>query len=185
MISRRAQENIVALLLLAFFVVVLITSLGFSPRARTVPVPISVLAILLLLFQIFWQNFRPAEELNVDLFEALTGRSPSAGTAQESAPKPVDVGEQKAKESEDWRRILISLGFVGLLVALVLLAGPIPAIFVFTLSYFIVSGHLKPLKAIIYTLAFTVAIYVVFFLILNIQLYHGYLEPVAEYLRRL
>jgi len=184
MISRRAQENIVALLMLAFFVVVLVTSLGFSPRARLVPVPISVLAILLLFFQIFWQNYRPAEELNVDLLDVLTGRSNAAETEPDQTPKTIDVAEQKAKETEDWRRILISLGFVAILVALVLLAGPIPAIFVFTFGYFIVSGHLKPLKAAIYTLIFTLSIYLVFFVILKIQLYHGYLEPVAEFLRR-
>lgn len=185
MISRRAQENIVAVLLLGFFLVVLYTSLGFSPRARLVPVPISALAILLLLFQIFWQNYRPAEELNVDLLDVLTGRSNNPETAPEIKAKPADIQEQKVKESEDWRRILISLGFVAILVALVLLAGPIPAIFVFTFGYFIVSGHLKPLKAAIYTLTFTVAIYLIFFVVLKIQLYHGYLEPVAEFLRRL
>lgn len=181
MISRRAQENIFAVLLLAFFVAVLVTSLGYGPRARLVPVPISVLAILLLLFQIFWQNYRSADELNVDLLDVLTGRDTASGTAGETPEIPA---AKRTDEATAWRRIVIALGFVGLLVAMVLAFGPIPSIFVFTCGYFVASGHFRPLKAAIYTAVFTGAIYVVFVVILKIQLYHGYLDPVADYLRR-
>ena len=185
MISRRFQENIVVLLLLAFFAAVLITSLGYSPRARLVPIPIAGLAIVLLLFQLFWQNYRSADELNVDLLDVLTARSPTAGMTPQPDKTPEDIAAQRRKEAADWRRIVIALGFVALLVAMVLALGPIPAVFVFTFGYFVVSGHFRPLKAAVYTTAFTVSVYVVFVMILRIQLYHGYLEPVAEYLRRL
>jgi hypothetical protein len=67
---------------------------------------------------------------------------------------------------------------------MVLAFGPIPAIFVFTFGYFVASGHFGALKAAVYTAVFTGAIYVVFVVVLKIQLYHGYLDPVAEYLRR-
>ena len=99
--------------MLGFFIVVLVTSLGFSPRARLVPVPIAGLAILLLLFQIFWQNYRSADELNVDLLDVLTARGAKTGAAQETERTPADRAEQQAKETADWRRILVSLGFVG------------------------------------------------------------------------
>jgi len=184
MISRRAQENIFAVLLLAFFVAVLVTSLGYGPRARLVPVPISSLAILLILFQIFWQNYRSADELNIDLLDVLAGRDTTPEVTSETPKSETAEADKKAEEATAWRRILIALGFVGLLVALVLAGGPIPAIFVFTFGYFVVSGHFRPLKAAMYTTVFTGAIYLVFVVALKIQLYHGYLDPVADYLRR-
>jgi len=182
MISRRTQENIVIVLLLAFFGAVFVTSLGFSPRARLVPVPISALAMLLLLVQLFWQNFRPADELNVDLLDVLTSRSPSANP-QPDQPSG-DREESSEEEAASWRRVLIGIGFVALLVGLVLTAGPITAIFVFTFGYFVLSGHYSLLKAFVFTTAFTVVVYLLFIVALNIQPYHGYLEPVVDYLRR-
>jgi Tripartite tricarboxylate transporter TctB family len=183
MITRRTQENIVALLLLAFFVAVFVTSLGFSPRARLVPVPISVLAMILLLVQLFWQNFRPAEELNVDLLDVLTARSPTPDVTadremSEEAKAVADAGDAAA-----WKRVVVSIAFVALFVAMVFAIGPIPAIFVFTFGYFVLSGHYSLLKAAIYTTAFTVVVYLLFIVALKIQPYHGYLEPVVEYLR--
>lgn len=184
MISRRTQENIVALLLLTFFIAVFVTSLGFSPRARLVPVPISGLAILLLLVQLFWQNFRPAEELNVDLLDVLTARSTTADAVQATDKTPEDRKAENEDEAAAWRRILISLAFVAFFVALVWAVGPIPAIFVFTFGYFVVSGHYPPVKAAVFTTVFTVAVYLMFVVALNIQPYHGYLEPVVGYLRQ-
>jgi hypothetical protein len=179
--SRRAQENVVVLLLLAFFIAALVISLDYSPRARLVPVPVCSLAILLLLFQLVWQNLVSADALNVDIFDALTSRAPSAKSGPDEAgkqPEPVSEGTE-------WRRIVTALGFVGVLVAMVLLIGPIPAIFIFTFGYFVLSRHFSPAKAAAYTLVFTVAVYVVFVQVLQLQLYHGYLDPVAEFLRRL
>jgi hypothetical protein len=184
MISRRTQENIVVLLLLAFFVAVLVTSLGYTPRARLVPVPISALAILLLFVQLLWQNFRSADELNVDLLDVLTSRSPSAGVAQQPAETLADETAARENEAAAWRRVVIAIGFVALLVVLILAFGPIPAIFVFTFGYFVLSGHYSLAKAAVSTTVFTVAVYLLFVVALKIQLYHGYLEPVVEYLRR-
>jgi hypothetical protein len=187
MISRRAQENIVVLLLLAFFVAVFVTSLGFSPRARLVPVPISVLAILLLLVQLFWQNFRPADELNVDLLDVLTARSSTAGvtTDRTESKEKKTAAEEQEEEAASWKRVAIAIGFVALLVALTLALGPIPAIFVFTFGYFMLSGHYPLFKAAIYTIVFTLAVYLLFMVALNIQPYHGYLKPLVDYLRQL
>jgi len=47
-----------------------------------------------------------------------------------------------------------------------------------------VSGHYSLLKAAIYTTVFTVAVYLLFMVALNIQPYYGYLQPVIDYLRR-
>ena len=100
-----------------------------------------------------------------------TARSPTADVADAQRKPPEDEVALKRKEAADWRRIIVALGFVALLVAMVLAVGPIPAIFVFTLGYFVISGHFRPLKAIAYAMAFTVSVYVVFVVILKIQLY--------------
>lgn len=179
--SRRLQENIVILFLLAFFVAVLLTSFGYGPRARLVPVPIAILGIVLTLFQFAWQNLRAADTLNIDLLEVLTrrGRNPDvvAGSdAEPPAAKPPGT---------DGRRMAVAFGMVALFVAMIIAIGPIPSIFLFTGAYFVLSGHFRPGKAVLYAALFAAATYIVFVQILQLQLYNGYLEPVAEFLRRL
>lgn len=80
---------------------------------------------------------------------------------------------------------MIALGFVGLLVAMTMLLGPMPSIFIFSCGYFILSGHFSTARAVFYTSIFTAMVYIIFVEALRLQLYHGYLEPVAEFLRRL
>lgn len=177
--SRRMQENIVILFLLAFFVAVLVASFGYGPRARLVPVPIAILGIVLVLFQLVWQNFRAADELNVNLLEVLAKRGPDmeAGTGAARQRKTTKTGEG--------RRIVIAFGMVAAFVAMILAIGPIPSIFVFTGAYFVLSGHYPLGKATLYAAIFAAATFLVFVQILQLQLYNGYLEPVAEFLRRL
>jgi Tripartite tricarboxylate transporter TctB family len=179
--SRRLQENIVILLLLAFFVAILVVSLGYGPRTRLVPVPISILAIVLILFQLVWQNLRTADDLSIDLLAVLTGRgdAPDAKGA-DAAPQQTGAGP-----SAEWQRIAIAFGMIALFMAMILAVGPIPSIFLFTAAYFVLSGHYRLGKATFYAALFTIATYLVFVQILRVQLYNGYLEPVAEFLRRL
>ncbi len=179
--SRRIQENIVILLLLAFFVMVLVMSLGYGPRTRLVPVPIAILAIALIVFQFAWQNFRAADDLSVDLLEVLTGRGDKQGSAAADGPP-----ERAATTVPgEWRRIGVAFGMVAVLVTAILAVGPVPSIFVFTGAYLVLSGHYRLGRAAAYAALFTVATYLVFVQILQLQLYNGYLEPVAEFLRRL
>lgn len=179
--SRRLQENVVVLLLLVFFVAILVASLGYGPRARLVPVPISILGIVLVLFQLAWQNFRAADELNIDLLEVLTARGHNPDAEAGSSR----TGQAKAPPSGEGRRIAIAFGMVALFVAMILAIGPIPTIFLFTCAYFTLSGHYPLGKAAIYAALFAAATFLVFVQILQLQLYNGYLEPVAEFLRRL
>ena len=118
--SRRLQENIVILLLLAFFVAILVVSLGYGPRTRLVPVPISILAIVLILFQLVWQNFRTADDLSIDLLAVLTGRgdAPDAKGA-DAAPQQTGAGP-----SAEWQRIAIAFGMIALFMAMILADRP-------------------------------------------------------------
>jgi len=179
--SRRFQENVVILILFAFFIAVLVTSLGYGPRARLVPVPISILGIVLTLFQLVWQNLRAAGELNVNLLEVLTQRSQDPDVGAEAAPQP----EEEAGPRGDGRRMAIAFGMLAIFVTMILAIGPIPSLFLFTAAYFALSGHYPFGKAVLYAGIFTVGTYLVFVQTLQIQLYNGYLEPVAEFLRRL
>ena len=179
--SRRLQENIVILFLLAFFVVVLVTSLGYGPRTRLVPVPIAALAIALIVFQFVWQNFRAADDLNVDLLEVLTGR----GETPDATRASISPQHASAATPAEWRRIGVAFGMIALFVVLTLAIGPIPTIFLFTGAYLKLSGHFRLGKATLYAALFTIATYLLFVQVLQLQLYSGYLEPVAEFLRRL
>ena len=66
---------------------------------------------------------------------------------------------------------------------MVLLFGPIPAVFVFTGGYFLLSKHYSWRRGLIYTAVFTAVVYLLFVTALQIQLYHGVLAPLVERFR--
>lgn len=170
--NRRLQENIVAAAILFVLLAVIYQSLGFGPRARMVPIPVAAFGVIMMVIQIIWQNLRPEEELNVDLLEVLTKRErPPAPLTNEQAADDKDA----AGRAPPWRAEAIACGMVVLFTAMVILAGPMPAIFVFTAGYFLLSRHYSWGRALVYTGFFTVAIYLLFVVALEIQLYHGVL----------
>jgi hypothetical protein len=174
--SRRVQDNLVAVAVLCVFIGVIVMSLDYGPRARMIPVPLATLGIILIVLQIIWQNLRSTEELHVDLLQVLIQRAESAGT-----PSGDEGGAPKGGTT--WRKEAVALGIVAILVALILLFGPIPAVFVFTGGYFLLSRHYSWLKGLVYTVVFTMAIYLLFAVALEVQLYHGMLAPVVERFR--
>jgi hypothetical protein len=172
-VSRRAQENLVAGAILAVLVAVIVTSLGYGPRARMIPLPLAGFGIILIVAQIIWQNLRSTDELQVDLFEALTGRA-------ESQADP-DPGEDAPVRHSFWRGELAALGMVAALVGLTLLAGPIAAVCVFTGAYFVLSRHFAPVMGIVYSVSFTAVVYLLFVVALEVQLYHGLLQALVDW----
>ncbi|MBI4195177.1 MAG: tripartite tricarboxylate transporter TctB family protein [Betaproteobacteria bacterium] len=174
--SRRTQENLIAAALLCVFIGVIVMSLGYGPRARMIPLPLATFGIILVVVQIIWQNLRSTTELQVDLLQVLTRQAEEAGAAP-------GEGEGGSKRNSSWRKEAVALGIVAVLVGLILLVGPIPAVFAFTGGYFLLSRHYSWLKGIIYTVAFTVAVYLLFVVALEVQLYHGVLEPLVERFR--
>jgi hypothetical protein len=174
--SRRAQENVIAVAILCIFIGVIIMSLGYGPRARMIPLPLATFGIILIVIQIIWQNVRSTDELQVDMLQMLTRQAESAGAAPGDDP---DAAPRKSS----WRREVLALAIVAALVGLILLFGPMPAVFLFTGAYFLLSRHYSWPKALVYTIAFTTAIYLLFVVALEIQLYHGVLEPLVERFR--
>jgi hypothetical protein len=182
--KRLTQENILAIALLAFFVGILVLSLDYSPRARLVPIPISVLGIILLGVQLVWQNLRSPDELHVDMLEFLTRRgiNPVENAEADDAPaatKPAEVATPAFGPSGFGREV-IAFGKVMAFVGLFLLLGPFPSVFIFTFAYLSISRHYHWAKAMAVTMVFVVVVYVLFVEILEIQLYHGVLEPLVN-----
>jgi hypothetical protein len=169
--SRRAQENLVAAVLLAVFAGVIALSLDFGPRARMIPLPLAILGVLLTVVQIVWQNVGSTEELQMDLF-AVASRPKDDAAGADSTP----AGGATA-ETASWRREAGAYGIVAILLTLILAAGPIPAVLAFTGGYFVVTRQYSWLASLIYTVAFTLAVYLLFFVVLQIQPYHGLLAP--------
>jgi hypothetical protein len=174
--SRRTQENIIALALLGVFIGVIVMSLGYGPRARMIPLPLATFGIILIVIQLIWQNLRSTDELQMDMLSMLTRQAENAGAVPQK-------GEEGGKPKSTWRRELTALAIVAALVALILLVGPIPAVFFFTGAYFILSRHYSWFAGLVYTIAFTIAVYLLFVVALEVQLYHGLLEPLVERFR--
>jgi hypothetical protein len=170
--SRRAQENLIAGVLLLVFVAILIMSFGYGPRARLVPVPIAIIAILLTLGQLIWQNLRAADELHVDVLELVAGRDGSErrrSAQSEAGPQQHSLAAQ-AK----------AFGMVAALLVLFLVLGPLPAIFVFSAGYFILSGESSWFRGLVYAGLCTGTLYLIFGFILQVQLNRGLAAPLIR-----
>ncbi len=182
--TRLTQENLLAAAMFFFFIGILVLSGEYGTRARLVPVPIAVLGILMLGAQVIWQNLRPADELNVDILEFLTRRGidPTAagkagGDSSAEAPSP-DSGPVDSPPK--FKREVFAFGKVAAFVALFMLFGPFPSIFIFTFAYLSLSRHYRWAKSMAVTTIFVAVVYALFVEILDIQLYHGVLEPLIN-----
>ncbi len=165
--TRRMQENLVAFIILGIFVAAIVASLDYGPRARLVPIPIAVIGILFMVGQIILQNIKSEDSLQIDLLEFLTKQGDKADPvlAAAAAAPPVATKRGPTPKSE-----LQAFGIVALLVAIFLVLGPIPAMFIFTAGYFTVSRHHALWKGIAYSAFWTTLVYLVFTTGLKVQL---------------
>lgn len=168
--SRRAQENLVCLALLAVFVGVVWLAGDFGPRARMIPLPLAIAGIVLTVLQLLWQNLGSTEGLRMDLVRV--GETPAL---DEAPPATTPPPHRRAE--------LRAYGIVALLIALVFTIGIIPAVFVFTAAYFVASRQYSWLLGLAWTSLFTIAVYLLFIAALQIEPYHGLLAPIVERFR--
>ena len=168
--SRRSQENVIAGLLVAVFAVYLLMTLSLGPNARLVPVPIALLGLGFLLIQIVSQNRSDGKEFQLDLLASLT-----AGVASKEEKEP-----DLKTAPPSFPREMQALGFLGAFIGLILLLGPIAAVFLFTTGFFVVTRHFAPLKAVTVAGLCTLALYLLFAVGLQLQMYHGVLAPLFE-----
>jgi Tripartite tricarboxylate transporter TctB family len=170
MMSRRVQDNLIAAVLLLLFVAVLIMSFDYGPRARLVPVPIAIIGILLTLAQLVWQNLRGADELHVDVLELMAVRDGS-NRHKSAKTETASTTQQHSLEAQ-----AKAFGIVAALLALFLVLGPIPAIFVFSAGYFILTGE-SWFRGLLYAFLCAGSLYLVFGYILQVQLNRGLAAP--------
>jgi hypothetical protein len=78
------------------------------------------------------------------------------------------------------RRELWAFGGVAIFVCLIALLGPIAAIFLFASGYFFLSRHAGVGKAVAVAGVFTITLYLLFVVGLQLQLYHGILRPLID-----
>ena len=171
--SRRAQENLIAGILLAGFIGIIVLSLDYSPRSRLVPLPMAVLGAILVTIQLVWQNLRSVDELQVDVLEFLTGQSRVKSPALGCDQAPIDSGARNTGAMKN----VVAFAIVAALLAAFLLLGPIPAIFLFTAGYLILTRYSSWPRGLAYGTAFTAIIVVVFGYILKIPLDRSILLP--------
>jgi len=171
--SRRTQENLVAGALLLLFVAILVMSFDYGPRARLVPVPIAIIAILLTLGQLIWQNLRAADELHVDVLELVAGRD--SAERRRSAQEETSTPQQHTLAAQ-----ARAFGMVAALLALFVVLGPLPAIFVFSAGYFILSGETSWTRGLIYAGLCAGSLYLIFGFVLQVQLNRGLAAPLIR-----
>jgi len=166
--SRRAQENLICGMLLVFFGGVIWLCQDFGPRARMIPYPLAIFGIVLTVLQIIWQNLRSTDELQMDMISV----QPVGGLAG-SAPAQPD-------RKTTWRDELGALGIVGALIGLIFLVGIMPAVFLFTGGYFVLTRQYSWKASLIYTAILTASVYLLFSVALQVQPYHGLLTPLVD-----
>ena len=171
--SRITQENVIAGLLVAVFAVYLLMTLSLGPNARLVPVPIALLGLGFLLIQIVSQNRSGGRDFQLDLLASLT-----AGVASSEEEEEAEPSLEEAPPS--FPRELQALGFLAAFIGLILLLGPIAAVLLFTTGFFVVTRHFAPLKAVTVAGLCTLALYLLFAVGLQLQMYHGVLAPFLE-----
>ena len=176
--SRLAQENLVAGVLLVVFAVVIWLCQDFGPRARMIPLPLAILGIVLTIVQLLWQNLRSTDELQMSMI--AVGERPGNPAADDGA---VRAEEPPGAREPTLRAELRAFGIVALLIALVFVVGIIPAVFLFTAGYFVLTREYSWLMGLVYTTVFTLSIHLMFVWALQIEPYYGLLAPVAERFR--
>lgn len=173
--SRRTQENIVAGVFLAVFLALLFMTVGYSSRARLVPLPIAVLGVCFAVAQLLWQNFRAADELNIDALDLIMKRDVIANAPIDPRAVADEAQPQAAGKlrSEPW-----TFGMVALLLALVLMVGPLPAVLIFTAGYLAITKHSSLVRAVLYAFVCAAVLYGLFGYTLGVELNRGLISDI-------
>lgn len=179
--SKRAQDNLVAVIGIAILAGFLVASFNYGFRARMVPVPIAVISIFLLLAQLILQNTRYGTHLNVDPADFFKPTDPSAEgddasaiTAETAVAEPHQAGEvrvSKKSSGSEWT----AMGMVVAFPVLVWLVGIMPSMFLFVVSYFVLTRR-RWYWALLWGGAVEISLYLMFVRVLKVQINPGWIE---------
>ncbi len=150
--TQRVQEILFACAIAGVFAVYAYLSTNFGPNARMIPLPMAIVGFLLTTAQ---------------LIRLATGIERFDEAAEE---RPVDFAARGNRE-------VLALGGIIGMVALILLLGPVAAIFLFTAAYLFVSGHFPLVRSLTIASLFTITLFLLFAVGLQLDLYHGILAP--------
>lgn len=172
-LSRRAQENLVAGILLAVFVAFAAISLTYGDRARLVPLPVAIASSLLILLQLYLQNTRADADLAVDAMHLFARQGEQITSTLEAELAIPEQGVTIVEEpgGSEWSAALLVIAFVSM----ILLVGILPAVFLFVFGYFLLVSKKRVLTSLAYAIGTEVAIYALFVWVLKVQMYGGWL----------
>ena len=168
--SKRTQDNLFCVALLFIFMgfVYLTFQLG-SARARLVPLPIAGISIVLLLLQLYLQNFRPDIKLNVDSVDLFR-------ISEDTIEAEGEVSDFTKKTRKNAHSEVNAFAVVVVLFALVFLLGILEATFLFILGYFLLYGKEKIPVSLAWSAGTTAAFYVMFFQLINLKPWEGWIR---------
>ncbi len=171
-VSKRTQENIIAIILFLIFAGFLVVSFDYGSRARMIPVPVAVVSLLLILLQLILQNTNAKLDLNVD--PANLFKSTKSGMAvEEEKLETIGAAVGKKRGGSQW----VALSWLGIILLLILLIGVIPAMCVFVFGYLLLITKLKWYMAACFAAVDTFVLYALFVLLLQRDMYEGLLLP--------
>jgi hypothetical protein len=169
--SARARETAAALAFLALFLGAAWLTLDFGPRARMIPLPLALFGALLALVQLILNARGIAPGLHMDLIRVQPPAATPEGDDGDGSWRP------DPQASSPGATPLQAYAIVGGLLVMILAIGPVPSVFLFTLAYFFRSGYCSLPIAFCWAAAFSGIVYLLFFVALQIQPYHGVLAP--------
>jgi hypothetical protein len=183
--TRRVQENLVCGIVLAVFLVLLYLTLGYGSRARLVPLPVCILGVVLAVAQLLWQNLRSLDELRINPLD-LVGKPATVGATASATPGTPDAAPQRDSTATDPARKpggeFSAFGIIVVLLALVFVVGPLPAVFLFTAGYLSLTRHCTPARAVLYAAGCAAVLYGLFGFALGVPLNRGLLsEFISDY----
>lgn len=169
--SRRMQENLMGAALMLVLAGFLVVGMSYGPKTRLVPVPLTIVSMLLLAAEMVLQNVRPDIKLSVDTMEVFA-KVQEDGDEEEAVP-----GAPKPSTS---RKELQGIGLVLLFVGMILVLGLMPAALVFVFGYFVLIGRERWFKSLIYSGVSIGVLYLLFVSLLGTQTYDGLLGAFVE-----
>lgn len=171
--SRRAQENIAVLLLIALFAAMLIVGTDYTPRAKLVSFPVAVVGLALAIMQLAWQNFRTSDDLHVDALELIAGR-------EEAAAEERRIAKPKGPKPGGFTAELAAFGIVAAVTSSFFVFGALPSTFVFCTLYLALSRQSSWLRAALIAAVVTLAIWFLFGEVLGIRIDRSLVGPMLH-----
>lgn len=171
--SRRAREILAASFFLLLFAFIGWLTLDFGPRARLIPLPLAIVGCALALLQIVMTLANPEGLGRMKMIEVEESALPPVNAADGVATKDASLLVQQPERRHEWVAYAVVVGFC----AMILMVGPVIAMFVFTTGYFMRTRVYSPTRSLFFGSVYTGIVYLVFFTALQIEPYYGLLAP--------